>query len=196
MNRLLLILLLIFWLTPAAAKSDLVNAGYPFPENFDAAVAEDILGGIPLKGPEGLWEFAPDEVSLIILRDNLIAGEYGIYVAEAIDCSLLPGMKIGTLQESADSDRFRLRLMTGFKNGALNFPIAGTATLEDNRDMLRIEGKSLKISFTPTIVLPNLISLLRLRLGVKFLDPEKNLPKGLRKVFPCNSANGRYPIYL
>ena len=172
------------------------ETGYKFPADLDRESAAEVLSYLPLRGPEGLWEFEPDEVTLMILADKQYPGQYGIYVVDAVDCRLQPGLRIGYLEESLDRNSFHLRLMSHWKKNSVDLPVKGAATLNDKDGILKIEGGSLKFSISPSIVLPNLLSLLRLRVGIKLNNPEQNLPTGLRRVYPTVSGLTEIPAWL
>lgn len=176
--------------------TDLEESGYSFPKDINADSAMEILEGMPLTGPEGLWEFQPDEVSMLILRDEHIPGRFNIYVVDAVDCRLSPGMKIGHLGSSIDPETFSISLMSRWKKNLLSMPVDGIAKFQSKKDLLLIEGKSAKLSITPSIILPNLLGLLRFRVNLKYNDPTSKLPTGLRRVYPCQSGLPHSPRYL
>lgn len=188
--RLFLQLLLLLPVLGASATTP----GGSLPSGIEEA--KEMLAAMPLAGPEGLWEFAPDEVTLLILRDADYPGRYNLIVMEAVDCRLLPGVRIGSLEESVEPFTYRLNLFTSWKKGVLDFPVKGVAKYDTKSESLRLEGKSIKVALTPSVILPNLLNLLRLRVAIKTSDPEAKLPKGLRRIFPEPVATPDNPIYL
>lgn len=191
------LLTLIFLFTGLGAiATDLEEAGYYFPKDINVDSALEILNALPLAGPEGLWEFQPDEVSMLILRDKNIPGQYNIFVVDAVDCRLSPGMKIGHMESSSDPESFSISLMSRWKKNLLTVPVDGVAKYQPKREIMLIEGKSAKLSITPSIILPNLLGLLRFRVNLKYNDPSAKLPVGLRRVYPRHDNLPSSPIYL
>lgn len=177
-------------------ETDNSTVGFPSPAILDRESAEEYLSQLPLRGPEGLWEFAPDEVTVMILSDRHMRGRYRIYIVDSVDCRLTPGMELGYLEESVDSSKFRLRLMSHWKKSLLDIPVKGTATLDSKGETLIIEGKSVRLSLTPSVILPNLMSLLRMRVGLRIKDPEDRLPRGFHRIFPARFDLPESPAWL
>ncbi len=188
MNRLLILITL--FLT--------VMAGYGavLPSDLDRAKAEDYLSGLPLTGPEGLWGFDPDEVTLMILRDDNLPGVYAIYVVDAVDCRLTPGMKIGELEASISGKDYRISIRDHRNKLLPKLPLEGLAKLDPKSGTMTIEGKSGKFSVTPSLILPNLLSLLRLRVRVNVNDPASKIPTGLQRLCPLSADHPNSPRYL
>ncbi|MDE6272000.1 MAG: hypothetical protein K2M31_03230 [Muribaculaceae bacterium] len=169
------------------------------PADLDRDKAEKFMTEIPLRGPEGLWEFEPDEVTLMILSDENLPGVFNIYVVDAVDCRLAPGMMIGCLESTVDKKSYRISLSTRWKNNEIYdecLPLEGTVRLDSKSETLLIEGKSGKISISPSIALPNLLSLLRVRVRINVNDPTSRLPSGLRRLYPASNDLPDSPRYL
>ncbi len=174
----------------------LYDSGYDIPGIINASNVIDFLNTFPVSGPEGIWGFEPDEITLLILKDKTIPGQFGIYVIDTTDCRLQPGQRIGNLNETVEDRIYRLTLCSRWKKETPDTPLNGTATMDSDGDVMRIEGRSAGLSVTPNIILPNLLGLLRLRVRLNVNDPEKKIPSGLRKIYPPTHDLETSPFYL
>ena len=126
----------------------------------------------------GLWEYPADETILEIRPTPDQKGHFDVVVHESVDCRLERGMKIGMLTASADPDKYRLRLYSQIKNGIPTLPKDCLATLTDKGTVLHIESPKLKLTVTPSIILPTLWSTLRLNVRLRHTNPVDRLPQG------------------
>lgn len=156
---------------------------------IDRKGAEQILTGIPLSPIEGIWEYPADEVSLMVLKDNSAKGKYNIFFVEGIDCRLWPGQELGSIEETANSTKFKISLCSAISDGLPGQVLTGLATLSDNSDVLTIEMPKMKLRLTPSIIIPTLWNRLRLNLRIKSTDPLEKLPEGWIKTFPSDDVN-------
>ncbi|MDE7080251.1 MAG: hypothetical protein K2O78_01155 [Muribaculaceae bacterium] len=165
----------------------------------DREVAEEFLRPLPLRPLEGLWEYPADEVTVMVIRDADAKGRYNILLVEAVDCRLVPGMCLGWIEESADKSRFRISLSSKIHKGVPAGHMQGLATLNADADALIIEMPKVKVSLSPSLVLPSLWNYLRLSVRMSTKNPLDRLPQGWIKVFPSYDGNGsssRYIRYL
>lgn len=179
---------------PAAAQSE---SGIP----ADYPAACRMLDSLPLDRVEGIWHHYGDDLTLLVIRDSRSStGFYGVYVLESPDCRLNPGDRIGDMTPSAEPDVMRLRIMTSWSKGTLSHPADFLARLSSAGDVIRIEGKGLKVRLSPSVVIPRLLDVLRLGIRLKIDDPLDKLPDGWRKLYPTYPQGGTspsgYPIYL
>lgn len=160
----------------------------------DLLAAREFCDRADLRPIEGLWTYPEDDVTVLIFRNEEKKGNYDITVVESADCSLSPGMKIGRLTDSADPDKFTLRLYTTVKNGVLSSPEEATAYFSDSKESLTIKKSSLKFRFNPGRLLPYFWRMISV--SVKSREPA---PEGMIKIYPSYDGNGssrRYPRYL
>lgn len=155
-------------------------------------VVEEYLNVQPLSPVEGIWEYPADEVALLVIANPDKKGNYGIFYVEGIDCRLMPGMKLGWLEETPSSSKFKITLCSHLNKGLPGTYQEGLATLSDREDALLIEMPKIKISFNPSIVLPVLWNKLRLNLRIKSSNPLDKLPEGWIKTYPSYDSNGSY----
>lgn len=194
-----LILLLFSMAFMPAFPSGLADTRYPEKICADRGVAEEFLSPLPLRPLEGLWEYPADEVTVMVIRDADAKGRYNILLVEAVDCRLTPGMCLGWIEESADKSRFRISLSSKIHKGVPAGHMQGLATLNADADALIIEMPKVKLSLSPSLVLPSLWNYLRLSVRMSTKNPLDRLPQGWIKVFPSydgNGSSGRYIRYL
>lgn len=170
-----------------------VKAQGPLPP-ADIAEARQFCDKADLRPVEGLWSYPQDDVTVLVFRSPDHKGVYDIYVVEAADCSLSAGMKLGQLLESADPDKFNMKLFTVIRNGVLSLPCEATAVFSENKESISLRKSSLKFRFNPTRLLPYTWRLVSVSL--KSREPA---PEGMIKVYPSYDGNGssrRAPRYL
>lgn len=170
------------------------------PPATDFEQACDLIDTLPIDRVEGLWRHEADDMTLLIMREPHSRTIYGVFVVESPDCRLEPGCRIGELEDIGDNQKFRMRIMSSWKKGMLGSPIVCAATLDGGSDRLSIESRSLKVSLSPSIVLPRLLDMLRLGVRIKINDPAEKLHDGWRKIYPVApdgaSVNAPRTIYL
>lgn len=198
MRASILVISLVIGLLPGLA-SDFSEAGHPAGACANRGCAEEYLGNMPLLPVEGIWEYPADEVALMVVRDPHAKGRYGIYLLESVDCRLTPGMRLGWIEESAQSNKFRIGLSSRLHKGLPAAPNEGLATLTEDGESLLIEMPKLKVSLAPAAVLPVLWNKLRLFARVSSRNPLDRLPEGWVRKFPSYDSNGsqrKNPRYL
>ena len=116
-------------------------------------------------------------------------------MVESSDCSLSPGMRIGSLTSSADPDKYSIRLFTRQKNGILSLPLDAVATFSESKEALIVKKDSrIRIRFNPTRLLPSFWRLV----SISFKSKD-SAPEGLIKIYPSydgNQSSRRAPRYL
>lgn len=166
------------------------DSGYNIDEPLDLNSAAQLCSSLPITSIEGIWEYPDDEIYLLILKDKWEKGRYNVYVIDAVDCRLKPGMKIGEATESPDPLQFRLSLCSGIKKGVPGVAKDCLAKLNKNGEALYISSPKLKIVITPSILMPRLWNYLRLTPRVSVSNPVEKLPDGWRKIYPNYDGNG------
>lgn len=192
-------LLLLSALLPAAMRGEEPSLWRAEEICRNRGVAEERLASLPLRALEGIWEFPADEVALVVLRIPEQKGRYGVYLLESVDCRLWPGMQLGWLEESADPKKFRISLSSRINKGLPVGNMQGMATLGKDADILTIEMPKVKLSFTPSVLLPSLWNMLKLSTRLSTRNPLERLPEGWVKTFPSYDGSGssrRYIRYL
>lgn len=160
----------------------------------DIVEAMELCDGADLHPIEGLWTYPEDDVTVLLYRDESRKGVYDIFVVEAADCSLKPGMRLGELHSSADPVKFTLKQHTAVKKGVLSAPWEATATLSESKEALTVKRKSFNIKINPTRLLPSFW-----RIASISLKPNESAPEGMIKLYPSYDGNGstrRAPRYL
>ena len=170
--------------------ADFSDSGYSSGKALNYNSAVDLCAALPLSPIEGIWEYPDDDISLLILADKWRKGKFGVYVIEAVDCRLYPGMKIGEASASADPLQFRLELCSKIKKGLPGTPVNCLAKLSRSAESLIIQAPKLRISLSPSLMLPTLWNKLRLSLRIKTSNPIDKLPEGWRKIYPSYDGNG------
>lgn len=161
----------------------------------DIYAAREMCDTLPLTGPEGIWKFDADKVTVLILRDEMNSERWNITVVESDDTALRGGDLIGWLESTTDPRKYRLNLFTTRKRGTLCKPGSCSAILSEQHESLRIERTKLKITFNPLGFLPHFWRSIR----VKVSNPAKELPEGMIRIYPSYDGNGssrRKPRYL
>lgn len=160
----------------------------------DIIEAMELCDKTDLRPIEGLWTYPEDDVTVLLIRDETRKGVYDIFVVEAADCSLHPGMKLGELHTSADPDKFNLKLFTVVKNGILSAPVDAIATYSENKEALTVKKKSAKIRINPIRLLPSFWRIVSIS-----LNANESAPEGMIKIYPSydgNNSTRRAPRYL
>lgn len=187
MNLRLVLICMVVWLTASEASASRPIADY--------VEAKELCDKTDLRPVEGLWTYPEDDVTVLVMRNPDKKGIYEIIVVEAADCSLRPGMELGELRESADPDKFTLKLFTAVKNGTLQVPCEAVATFHENKDCITVKKKSgVNIRINPTRLLPSFW-----RLASVSLKSNESAPEGMIKIYPSYDGNGssrRAPRYL
>lgn len=175
-----------------AATSFAVHAADIRIDNPEHAVT--LLSDHSTAAIEGIWEYPADEVSLIVLADPLRKGTFGIYIVEAVDCRLTPGMQVGLITRTADPQRFRLSLCSRLKKGLAADPRDCAAKLSADGAYLTIDSPKIRIALSPSIIFPRLWNMLRMGMRIKTTDPADRLPDGWHKIHPATTP--QTPITL
>lgn len=153
--------------------------------------SQPYLASVATDPIEGIWEYPADETSLIILRNPTAKGVYDIYLYESVDCRFSRGMRVGTATATADPKQFSLSLCSRLRKNILTSPLPCAGKLSADADILYIQAPKVKLSITPSILLPTLWNTLRLSTRIRVENPADKLPSGLRKVFPTFDGNPR-----
>lgn len=161
----------------------------------DFLEARDLCDRMDLRPVEGLWSYPEDDVTVLIVRNDQKKGVYDLFVVEAADCSLSPGMRLGELHESAEPDKFTLKLFTIVKNGILSAPSEAIATFSESKESLTVKKKSgFSLRLNPTRLLPYFWRIVSVSMKTK-----EGAPEGMIKLYPSYDGNGstrRGPRYL
>lgn len=177
------------------------------PVAFDIDKAYEICDSLPLDNIEGIWLYPSDNVSVLVLRKDMVAAtslpEYEIRVLESSDCNLLPGECIGNIYSTSDAKKFSIELFTERKGLNLLKPKTCTAILSNDCDVLTLRHSSskyrLRLNLNPSALLPNLWkSMIRIGTSSSVKDSE-SIHNGMIKTYPSYDGNGslrRYPRYL
>ncbi|MDE6558730.1 MAG: hypothetical protein K2K29_02445 [Muribaculaceae bacterium] len=178
------------------ATDQLSEAGYLHDFPLTPEAAECMLKSLPLSAEEGIWYAPADDMTLMVVKDLAASNTFGIYIVRANDCRLEPGMCIGTLTSTADHKLFKLRLMTSYhpKKG-LRLPVDATAKANANFSRFTIEAPKLKFSLSPSLIIPNLLNMLRMRVNIRYSDPTEKVRDGWIKVYPYTDSDSA-TIYL
>lgn len=160
----------------------------------DILEACELCDRTDLRPIEGLWSYPEDDVTVLIFRSDEAKGLYDILVVESADCSMNPGMKLGELHESADPDKYRMKLFTLIKNGLLSAPCEATATYSEAKESLTVKKNAVKFKLSPNRLLPYFWRIASV--SVKSREPA---PEGMIKIYPSydgNNSTKRAPRYL
>ena len=188
-------ILRIFYLVTLLIAGSCLNIIGAFTPPADYLEAVEICDKTDLRPIEGMWTYPEDDVTVLIMRDQLKKGVYNLYVVEAADCSLSPGMILGELHDSADPDKFTLKLFTIIKNGVLCAPSEAIATYSETKESLTVKKKSgFNIRINPTRLLPSFW-----RIASLSIKSKESAPEGMIKIYPSydgNQSTKRGPRYL
>lgn len=175
------------------------------PKAFDIGRAQAICDSITPEGPEGIWIYPDDNVTVLVLESPPISPtslpSYIISVVESTDCILEPGDFLGTLFATPDTGKYRLELFTQRKNGVLSKPGSCLASLSDDGETIIIKkdksGLKFRFSINPYTLLPKMWRILRI--GASHSSSKNEIPAGMVKIYPSYDGNGssrRSPRYL
>lgn len=157
---------------------------------LDYGFAQEYCDRTELIGPEGIWQFPDDETTVLIRRSPRSLSKFEIFVIETTDCRLNPGDKLGELQRSADTSKFKLNLYTHRKTGILTDSHSCSAELKEDGDAFIMQPRKLKISLRTMWFLPRFWRSLRIDID----NPSDRLPYGLIRLYP--RATPLAPFYL
>lgn len=186
---------LIFRNLLAAACLVLAVAGaMAFTPPADMLAVQELCDNADLRPIEGIWTY-PEDVSVLIYRSEEKKGTYSIYISEAADCDLKPGMKLGELRESAEPDKYNLSQFTSIKRGILSVPATAVSTYSENKESLTVrKNGKFRLRINPTRLLPSFW-----RIANVTVKSGGHAPEGLIKIYPSYDGNGstrRAPRYL
>lgn len=160
----------------------------------DYLEAVEICDKTDLRPIEGLWSYPEDDVTVMVIRNSERKGVYDIFVVESADCSLKAGQTLGEIRESADPQKFTLKLFTTVKNGVLSMPCEAVATYSDAKESLTVKKQSASFRINPTRLLPSFWRIVSISLKSK-----ETAPEGMIKIYPSydgNNSTKRGPRYL
>jgi len=160
----------------------------------DLDAARALCDSAPLEGPEGIWQYPEDHVTVLVMKSAEGEG-YQLTVVQSEDTSLLPGEVLGTLTPSLDSGKFKLSIYTIRKKGRLSDLRDCLVTLSSDGETMRVEKAGVDFSFNPLGFLSGFRRVLRM----KIKDPAADLPDGMTRIYPSYDGNGssrRHPRYL
>lgn len=170
-----------------------VFAGTP----VDLSSAMQLVDSRPLAACEGIWEYPGDGIRVLILRNGFDPYTYEMTIVESEDVRLLPGTKIGELKVTPGAGLYRLTLCTRILHGLPVSMVDCLARLGDNEEALIVESPKVKITLTPSMILPVFWSKLRTGVRLKYDSPEERLPEGMLKYYPRRGRRkGEGPVYF
>lgn len=172
----------------------------PLPRVCDIDAARELCDSLPLEGPEGVWIYPQDHVTVLVRRipapEMASLPVYDISVVETTDCSVLPGESIGTLAATPVATQYELTLFTDRSGGMPGKPATCLATVSKEGDSMTLSREKsrlrLRLSFNPASILPALWKSL-LRFGFS-INPgsggEKRPAPGMVRIHPSYDGNG------
>lgn len=151
------------------------------------------LDTLPLDGPEGLWEYPGDGVSVLIRRSQRAFGrQYAMTVVESRDPRLSPGDTVGWLRTSAPGE-YQLTHYSRKNESILDLPATFSASLSSDGRALTVRSTGrLKISISPMSILPRFWRVVRLSGS----NVGGNNHEGLRRIYPHPVVMSDEKIYL
>lgn len=179
----LLFLLANLWLY---AQSE---ASYP----IDITEAKEIVDATCYRDVEGIWEYPGDGIKVLVMKDPFADYQFSISVVESEDVRLKPGQLIGMLEESAEPEKYRMKLFTAVKHGQLAKLCDCVAHLKSDKDVMLVQAPKLKLNLgvsTGGLLLPDFWTRVRGTVRMSVDNPAANLPEGMRKVYPSYDGNG------
>lgn len=173
--------------------------------DFDQAI--EICRTRPLDQLEGIWIYPEDKVSVLILRTEDPTSSafttYEISVIESDDCRLLPGDIIGTIETTAESNKYQITLFTEKNRNLLQKSHSCSASLSKDADALILKGNrtkkfNLRLNVNLSKLLPNFWRFVRISASGDNKS-DATPPVGMMKLYPSYDGNGssrRQPRYL
>lgn len=140
---------------------------------------------------EGIWEFADDEMIVLIKkRTGSPKRIYDLILLATPDCRVEPGDTIGNIQKGVEENKYRLSLRLNPYKDLLSSVKSCVALMNGEKNRLMIEPVKLKLSFRTMWFLPKFWRSLK----IGYDDPKKKLLCGLVKHYPNGVTE--YPIYF
>lgn len=176
------------------------------PEVFDIEAARDLCDSTPLRSPEGIWVYPDDGVTVLIMRQpsvsNSLLPTFDIRVIESSDIRLRPGDIIGNLSSTPEKNKYEITLFTERRNNLLLKPQTVLALLSDEEETMVLKKRkpkfSLRFTFNPTTLLPQMWRIIRLNTSSAG-NTNVEGAIGMVKIYPSYDGNGssrRQPRYL
>lgn len=177
------------------------------PVACDIARAMEICDSLPLEGPEGIWIYPEDRVTVLVVRDRVLGASelpaYTVSVVRSDDAGIFPGEVLGSLKASAKTRKYSLTLHTLRKKGKLGSPQTCVATVSSSGDEVILsqakkKGVKFRFSLNPATLLPRTWRIIRMNMGLS-TSSEVEAPSGMVKIYPSYDGNGssrRAPRYL
>lgn len=199
MRSLVVIILLVFSIPVRSQESRTAC-------DIDRAI--EICSKLPLDNIEGVWLYPEDQVTVLILRKDEVSTSrlptYNISVVESDDTNLLPGETIGTIEETAESAKYKITLFTERSLNILKKSNTCLANLSKDTDALILKGNktkkfNIRLNINPNQLLPNFWRIVRLSGSTNNNSSGQEPPVGMVKIYPSYDGNGssrRQPRYL
>lgn len=164
----------------------------PFIPDMDMQTAKAYCDTAPIRDPEGIYLW-PGQHGLVLLKACRQTGDapiaYEIISIESSDILLSPGQVTGYLYPSPNPEDYHLYLYSDIGLDAVTSPRHMAATFDPMRQVFEFKGKKTKVSINPLTLIPHMRSLLR----VKTEDPTKDIPDGLRRIYPAPAPTPANP---
>lgn len=156
--------------------------------DLDAAI--EYCNSTPLAEVEGIWQFADNETSVLIARDEADPAKFVMRIIAADDARLLPGDIIGTMRITPDAGKFELTLRSGADFS--KHDVKCFAALSSDANAITIRKPAVKFDFSPSMILSRFWRIMK----VRFENPAADLPYGLIRIYPGEAATPHSIIYL
>ncbi len=137
---------------------------------YDIDRAKALCDSLPLQGPEGIWLYPEDGVTVLVTERKQLSSiqfpSFEIRVIETSDVRMRPGDLIGVLTATTERNKYEAQFYTERKNNLLLKPKTVMAQInEEGESMILKQTKpkfNLRFTFNPSILLPKMWRVIRM----------------------------------
>lgn len=209
MRNLLSIISLLICVSAAQAQLPGPPAHAPFTPGITANAAKNYCDTVALRAPEGIYVW-PEKGAVVLIRrcDEVssrpnysspldVPDAYSITAIETSDILIPPGTTLGYLYPSADAKSYHLYIYGKADESGLSVPRRMAAEFNPMQQTFNFKERKTSVTFNPLALIPRMRSFLRINTN----NPIKEIPGGLRRIYPVpnptpNNPALPYPRYF
>lgn len=174
---------------------------------YDIDAAKALCDSLPLQGPEGIWIYPEDGVTVLVTRRKQLSStqlpSFEMRVVETSDVRMHPGDIIGILTATPERNKYEAQFYTERKNNLLLKPKTVLAQINDEGETMILKQNkpkfNLRFTFNPSILLPKMWRVIRMNTSAGNNNKSLTPAIGMVKIYPSYDGNGssrRQPRYL
>lgn len=177
-------------LLAAVCACAVCTAAATIPPVCDMERAREICDSLPLEGPEGIWLYPDDHVTVLVTHQERTAPTsftaYDIRAVQSDDGRIAPGDLLGTLTATATPGLYLLEIATSICDSRpLRTQRVQVKTADAGNSLILTKGGpklNFRISLSPNTLLPGLWKIFRISGSLK--GGSDKVPPGMVRIYP------------